>query len=249
MKKRTKQKLIYLRYILPPVLMLLILAAMLIPSYRYVSDGDINDTISAFSLIGNSYGQAREVLFGTDEQTNANLLFSRVLLIYILVATVLYAVALAAAIYSAVVAVRYFGSDDEEGAERSRTLFITFFPNRIILSIAEALCLGLAAFPYIMRPLYGGIYGMNVALILMAPDGLIIGGVLIIAIFILSAVCAPMERAFGADVFKKNRTAIAEKNENEEDYTPVFDIKDNVDSAEQDEKNRRIRELLGKKDS
>lgn len=249
MKKNTKQKFIYIRYILPPILMLLVLVAMLIPSYRYVAAGEINETISGFSLLNNSYDQAREVLFGDGEKTNANLLFAKVLLAVVIICPILYLVAFAAAVYCAVIAMRYFMSDDEEKAERSRTLFITFFPNRICLCIAEALMLPTLLIPYAMSPIYKGIFNMNVSVILTAPDGLIFGAVALLAIFVLSAVCAPMERAFEADIFKKHGRDEDEpryEQEDESDYEPVFGASSESDS-EREERNERIRQLLNNK--
>lgn len=247
MKKQTKKKLIYVRYILPPVLIALMLAAMLIPSYRYVTDGEVNDAISAFSLIANSYDQSRAVLFGTEEQTAANLLFSRILLAVIIISAVLFVLAFAVSLYCAVMAVRYFTSDDEERTERSRTLFITLLPNRIAVSVLEALVLPLALFPYLMTPLYKTIYGMSVTLILTAPDALILGGVALLAIFTLSIICAPAEREFQADIFKKTKLKVgAEKSEDEGGYIPVFNSESTASESEKKEHNERIRELLGK---
>ncbi len=250
MKKSTKQKLIYIRYILPPILMLLVFFAMLIPSYRYVAGGEINDTLSGLSLLNNSYDQAREVLFGDGEKTNANLLFARILLAIVIICPVLYLVAFAAALYCAVIAMRYFMSDDEEKTERSRMLFITFFPNRICLCIAEALMLPTLLIPYAMNPIYKGIFNMNVSLILTAPDGLIFGAVALLAIFVLSAVCAPMEREFDADIFNKHyENSVKEETEAEEesDYKPVFSTSSESES-EKAERNERIRQLLKKED-
>ena len=63
MTKQTKQKLIYLRYILPPVLLLLVLLFALIPSYRYVAEGVAREPISLAKLISNSWDESRETLF------------------------------------------------------------------------------------------------------------------------------------------------------------------------------------------
>ena len=46
MKKETKQKLIYLRYILPLVLIILVLLLGFLPSYRYVVTGEAHESVS-----------------------------------------------------------------------------------------------------------------------------------------------------------------------------------------------------------
>lgn len=222
---------------------------MLIPSYRYVAGGEINETISGLSLLSNSYEQAREVLFGAGEKTNANLLFAKVMLGVVIICPVLYLVAFGASLYCTVIAMGYFMSDDEEKAEKNRTLFITFFPNRIYLCIAEALVLPTLLIPYAMSPIYKGIFNMNVTLILTAPDGLIFGAVALIAIFVLSAVCGPMEREFDADIFNKSYANAAKdeiKTEEESDYEPMFSTSSESD-REKEERNERIRQLLNNK--
>ena len=244
MKKQTKKKLIYIRYILPPILIVLTLLVMLIPSYRYVINGEVEQPTSALALMSSSYEQTRSVLFGTAEQSNANLVFSRILLTLIILSSVLFALSLAVSVYCAAVALIYFTADDEERAERIRTLFITLIPNRVIACIGQALCLGFVLIPYICPWLYKYAYGSRVVLTLTAPDGLMFCGLAIIAIIALSMICAPMEREFGADIFKKNKLSVTAKPAQEsEEYTPVF----STDGGEADrERNERIRELLGK---
>lgn len=247
MKDKTKKKLIYLRYILPPVLMILTLVMMLIPAYLFVVDGDLNsDKVSAFGMMATSYEESRQALFGTAEQSPATLVFSRTLLTLIIVFPLLFAVGLVAAVYSAVVAIKYFTSDDEEAAEKSRTLFITFFPNRICLFAAELLTLPLCLFPYLMSPLYERFYGMNVVLLLKAPEGLIFEAVSLAAILVLTVMCAPMERDFDADIFKKRKDFEDADEIAEDDYTPVYGVSQESDSESVNERNARIRELLSK---
>ena len=53
MTKQTKQKLIYARYILPPVLLFVLLIVAFIPSYRYVAEGVAREPISLLKLISN----------------------------------------------------------------------------------------------------------------------------------------------------------------------------------------------------
>ena len=86
MKTQSKKKLIYVRYILPPVLMLLMPFTMFIPAYRYISGGDITDVMSAYTRISYSFEQARTVLFGGGENSGANIAFSKMFFITTIVA-------------------------------------------------------------------------------------------------------------------------------------------------------------------
>ena len=247
MKKQTKQKLIYARYILPPVLLLLLLLLAFIPAYVYVDSGEARDPISLMALLGNSFEQGRTILFATPNATVGQTAFARVLLSVAIVSLLLYVVALAAAIWSTVTALKLFMSDDEEDAERTRTLFITFIPNRIVLTVIEALAIPITLFPYVMPLIYSYTLAYSVRVNLRAPDSLIACVLSVAAIAIISAITAPYERRFDADVFKKRR-AFADSVEETEDteYTSVFS---NVGEDEEYDELRReqadkIRKLL-----
>ena len=246
MKNQSKKKLIYVRYILPPVLMLVMLITMLIPAYRYISGGEITDVMSAFSRISYSFDQAREVLFGGGESSGANIAFSKMFFITTVVSVLLFIIAFAVSVYSVVVAIVYFTSDDEKKAEDMRTFFVTLIPNRIILCSLQTLVLPLLLVPYAIVPLCKYAFDTRVAIALFAPDSLIIGAIFLVAIFALTVICAPMERDFDADIFKKNRLRIdVEKETEEDDYSAIFTV-DGRNDHEIKEKNERIRELLGK---
>ena len=247
MKKQTKQKLIYARYILPPVLLILLVLIAFIPTYRYVDSGEAREPISLAALLVNSFEQGRTILFATPNATVGQIAFAKVLLTVAIVALVLYAAALAVAIWSTLTALKLFMSDDEEDAERTRTLFITFVPNRIVLTVLEALAVPLALFPYLMPLIYSYTLAYSVKVNLCAPDALIACVVFIVGISILSTITAPYERRFDADVFKKRRAfSDAPTEPEEEEYTSVFSNGDN--DGEYDELRReqaeKIRKLL-----
>ena len=244
MTKQTKQKLIYLRYILPPVLVLLLLLLALIPSYRFVAEGVAREPISLSKLISNSWNESRETLFvkSANAVKPQELVFSKTMLWLILGFGTLYLGALAVAVWSTFVALKLFISDDEEGAERARTLFITFFPNRIVLTAVEALAIPLVLIPYLMPLVYAYTLGTRVGFALAAPDGFIFALISIAAISVLSAFTAPYERRFDADVFKKRAPFGASADESaEEESTPE---NDEAYRALRDEQAERIRRML-----
>ena len=243
MTKQTKQKLIYLRYILPPVLLLLVLLFALIPSYRYVAEGVAREPISLAKLISNSWDESRETLFvkSANDVKPQELVFARTMLGLILGFGALYLGALAVAVWSTYVALKLFISDDEDGAERARTLFITFFPNRIVLTAVEAISIPLVAIPYLMPEIYAYTLGTRVAFTLAAPDGFIFALISIAAISALSLICAPYERRFDADVFKKREAFGLAKDELIEEQTEELS---DEERALRDEQAERIRRML-----
>lgn len=254
MKKETKQKLIYLRYILPPVLIILVLLLGFIPSYRYVVTGEAHESVSLWSLIGDSWTLGRETLFAKSNATTGEQAFSKITLGFIIGSALLYLVALVSAAWSCFVALKLFMSDDEESAEKSRTLFITAIPNRIALTVAEALVLPICLFPYLLPAIYAHTLGMNVRVDLAAPDCLILSAVSLISIAVLSALCAPMERRFDADVFKRRKAFDRDESEEQsevEDYTSLFDTRGDETEEEKNQREaeaERIRRILRKDD-
>lgn len=253
MKKQTKQKMIYARYILPPALLTAVLLVGFIPSYRYVIGSDAHEKVSLWSLIGESWSVGRETLFATPDATYGEMAFSKINLALIIGFAVLYIVALAAAVWSCCVALKFFISDDEEGAERSRTLFITLLPNRIVLCAVECVALALCVYPYLLPALYANTLGMSVRLALVAPDCLILAALSLVAVCLLSALTAPMERGFDADVFKRRKPfeASEDAQSEAEDYTSLFDTREEESEEEKkirEEKAERIRQMLRKDD-
>lgn len=204
MKKKSKEILIYIRYLLPIIVSFAIIIMLFVPSYRFIFSGEVGDRMSTATLISNSWEQARNVLFGTSEQTDAAIIFSRTLFVLIIILVIALLLSLAVSIWTATVALRYFLSSDEDSAERARRVFCVFVPNRIILSFFSVLGLAISCLPYLMRPLYSFTYSQNVSVVLETPDSLIVGGVLVLALIVLSIISAPVEKALDADIFKKN---------------------------------------------
>lgn len=240
MKKETKQKLIYLRYILPPMLILLVLLLGFIPSYRYVVGDEAHEKVSLWSLVGDSWTLGRETLFAKSNATTGEQAFSKITLGFIIGSVLLCAASLASATWSCFVALKLFISDNDESAEKSRTLFVTVFPNRIVLTVVECLTLPLFLFPYVLPAIYAHTMGMSVRVALAGLDGLIFAAVSLTAIAVLSALCAPMERQFGADVFKRRKAFVREESDEEcesEDYTSLFSS-----NSEETEEEKELRE-------
>lgn len=213
MRKNTefKKYLIYARYLLPIIALAVIFAMLFVPSYRFIFSGKAGERISEVTLIANSWEQSRGVLFATEEQRSPDLVFSRIVFALIIALALIYIFALAVAVWTAVVAIRYFNSDDEEGAERTRRIFTAFFPNRIVLCAINLLGLLIAVFPYCMRPIYAFAYSESVRAVLEGPDALIVGGVLLLLTVILSIALAPEEKRLGADIFKKYSRTVDEE--------------------------------------
>ena len=209
--ENAKKYLIYIRYLLPIIALIIIFSMLFVPSYRFIFSGKAGERLSTATLISNSWEQVRNILFATEEQKSPDLIFARIVFSMIIAVTVLYVFAFAMAIWSAVVAFRCFLSDDEESAERGRRLFIAFCPNRIVLFICNLAGLAIAVFPYCMRPIYGGVYSEHVVPVLEAPDSFWVGTFILALCGILSVISAIMEKKLDVDIFKKDKKTLEEE--------------------------------------
>ena len=235
MKENTKKYLIYIRYLLPIFTDLVIFAMLFVPSYRFIFSGKAGELMSGAKLISNSWDQVRNILFGTAEQTDAAMIFSKILFALIIILAIVFLLSLAVSIWSATVAFRCFLSDGED-AENSRRVFKVFIPNRIVLCIITSLGLAITLLPYLMKPLYAFTYSQQVTAVLEAPDALIAGGVLVLATIVLSIICAPSEKAFDADIFKKDSDDTKTEDASYDDEEKHEDM--------DDESKKRIRHLF-----
>lgn len=209
--ENAKKYLIYIRYLLPIIALIIIFSMLFVPSYRFIFSGKAGERLSTATLISNSWEQVRNILFATEEQKSPDLIFSRIVFSMIIAVTVLYVFAFAMAIWSAVVAFRCFLSDDEESAEKGRRLFIAFCPNRIVLFICNLAGLAIAVFPYCMRPIYGGVYSEHVVPVLEAPDSFGVGTLILALCGILSVISVIMEKKLDVDIFKKDKKTLEEE--------------------------------------
>ena len=214
------------------------LLMLFVPSHRFAYSGTADDIMSVARLISNSWERSREVLFGVADQTNAAIIFSRTLFVLIIVLTLLALLSLFISVWAAIVAFKCFLSDDEEDSERARRVFIAFVPNRIVLCILSALGLVIATLPYLMTPLYAFTYSQKVTAVIEAPDALIVGGVLFVASCIISIICAPIEKFFDADIFRKDKEG-ADAEDSLNDFSDVYD--DNNDEYDNDDNEAKMR--------
>jgi hypothetical protein len=249
MKKQTKQKLIYARYILPPILALVLPLMTFIPAYRYTESGASREAISYFKLFLNSWKQGRGLLFGAQEISLSHTAFAKTLLTFNILCAIFYLVLIGVSVWACVVAMKLFDSDDEIGAEKARTLFITFFPNRTVLTVLQsASALIFAAFPYVMPWIYSSTLGVKVRVALVAPDALVFAIASIAAIVTLSLLAAPHEVRLDVNVFKKHQPfASSNAEDNGEDYESRFKTEeDDAYARLREEQAERIRRMLNK---
>lgn len=237
MKGNTKKYLIYIRYSLPIFALLITTVMLFVPSYRFIFSGKLGERMSVATLISNSWEQARGILFGTAEHTDAAMIFSKILFALIILSVLLLLFSICVSIWSAIVAFRCFLDDDEEEAEKFRRIFTVFVPNRIVLCILSSIGLVIAIFPYLMKPIYAFTYSQQVTAVLEAPDALIVGGALMLTSCIISIICSYIEKELEADIFDKGKDG--------ENVVLAYDDADDIEYQEIDsESKENIRRLF-----
>lgn len=218
MKKSTRTAFIYFRYIFPIIAMTAMVCVMFVPAYRFVTaDTGVNKAISLWTLLGNSWDQVRDYLFGGGTQEAVVADFSWTVLAVIILFALLFIVGAVSAVYAAVSAFRYFADGCRES--RARALFITLVPNRIVLCVYHALTLPVFLFPIILPSFYDGILNYHVELSYASFDMAIIASLLYAASVVIIAVSSGYEKAAERNLFIRRKPfEDQEYDEEEEQY-------------------------------
>lgn len=207
MRGNAKKILIYARYALPVLSHIVMLVMFFVPSHRFIVGGAVGDCMSLADFISAYWEKSRDVLFGTgSEYTVSDETFSKIMLVAIILFAIFFIVSFAISIWMAIVSFRYFLSDNDEAAEKWRSLFVVFVPNRIVAFILSGIGITIALLPYFITPLSTLTGAGTVDMVLEAPDTLTIGLILLIVSLIVSVCSAFVEKYVGADVFKKLQT-------------------------------------------
>ena len=188
---------IYARICFPILMLLLILISMRIPCLQYATkDTGRNDAISAWELVVNSFDQSRGVIFGSAEQTQANVAFSRTLLIVLILAALLFLVGCVIAVWSVI---------DALGTSRPDSVlhiaYVTLVPNRIALLLWLLCLLPLTAMPRLTVLIYDVMLNYTVTLTVTFAEPLIVTALLLAAEGAFLGALASTEKELGLDRF------------------------------------------------
>ena len=202
-KKRDARRmvLVYTRYLLPPILCLVLVGLMLIPNLRYSTASGTQGDVSLFELLGNSWDQVRQNLFGSGEITVQEERFSWILIILIPTLVLLFAVGFLSSLAVAVYGLLYVGSPQFRRTP-TRVGFVTVLPNRAVVCALQSFVLPILFYSRILIPIYKKVLRIDVLLNVDFPEAWVFGLVFLAAIIALSVWSAGYERDMGADPFK-----------------------------------------------
>ena len=197
-----KIKWIYLRYIYPSVSAFLSFLLLFLPCYRFISAGTKNQAISIFELAKNAWEWGTRCLWGSGiEQSVGNIYFSKSVIAMVAVFYLLFILGVAVSVYLTVSAVLYLKKSP--CSDKNRIVLVTFFFNRIVVSLLQALTLPIFVFPRLLPSLYMNALNTYVEFRIEAIEPL----VLVIALNLLGAVISVItlkkEKALGMNIFDK----------------------------------------------
>ena len=158
------KKFVCVRYVLPAVLVVLTLAAALIPNVSFTLAGELKQARSLVTLMADAWTQCREYI--NNEQAVVALpaiqSFSMWTMIGIIVSAVLAVASVGLSVWSSVMAVSILRDPhSDKGAERRRAL-CKIFPGRVWMLAASWLVVIPVMFPYYLAAMYTNLLHLNV---------------------------------------------------------------------------------------
>lgn len=241
--RSNKRIFIYFRYIFPIAAAVTMIALMFVPSYCFTTaDTGLNDAVSLWELLGNSWNTAREYLFGSGEKLDVTLSFAKILIAVIVVLVTLFVMGVAFAVYEGVCAFRYFASGKRDS--KGNIVFITLVPNRIMLCVYNALALPLFLLPRIMPLLYQNVLAYYVEVTAAPFDMIFIALTMYAVSCIAVAVSSGYERAESMDIFEKRAEYEDSEDEEQAEEIESDDPYERMSQKEKAEQTERILRLL-----
>ena len=207
-----------------------------------------NDPVSIAELTKNAWQWSAQCLFGSGvEQTAGNVYFSQTAMILVATFYLLFIVALGISVYIAVTAFLCFGK--RSGWEKNRVIFVTFFFNRVVVAILQALSLLIFIFPKILPFLYLKLLNTYVEVRLSFIDPLILALVVYAIGIIISCVSVSWERKLGMDIFspiKMTHSEVPAQEENATKRTTEESAFEKMSREAREEQKEKIFKLLNK---
>lgn len=225
-KKDTGRRvLIHIRYLLPPLLCLMLVALMLIPNLRYSTASGTQGDVSLLELLDNSWEQVRQNLFGGGDITSLEESFSWTLMALLPSLVILFAIGALSTVAVAIGALLYVNSHEFRRTE-GRVWFVTLLPNRVIVLILQGLTLPLLFYSRMLIPIYRSVLKIDVLLNVSFPEVWVFGLVFLALSVALSVWSEVYEKDMGVDPFKKIAPPIVKvvdrEGEEETAREPVF---------------------------
>ena len=197
-----KIKWIYLRYIYPSLSALISFLLLFIPSYRFISTGTKNDPISVLELAKNAWEWGTRCLWGSGiEQSVGNIYFSKSVIAMVAVFYLLFVLGVAVSVYLTVSAVLYLKKSP--CSPKNRLILVTFFFNRTVVTLLQALILPIFIFPRLLPSLYMNALNTYIELRIEFIEPLVLVVALNIIGAVISVIAFKKEKALGMDIFDK----------------------------------------------
>ena len=197
-----KIKWIYLRYIYPSVSAFISFLLLFVPCYRFISEGTKNDPISVFDLSKNTWDWGTRCLWGSGiEQSVGNVYFSKSAIAMVAVFYLLFVLGVAVSVYLTVSAILYMKKIP--CSDKNRVILVTFFFNRIVVSLLQALTLPIFVFPRLLPSLYMNALNTYIEFRIEAIEPLVLVVALNVIGAVISIITLKKEKALSMNIFDK----------------------------------------------
>ncbi len=253
MKSSTRRGLIYFRYLLPIVIIIGMIILMNIPCYYYeiiefTNDEPVKHYLTEQTLIDrlvSDWTSAKDVLFGGAENEQNITDFAKTNFALIIATVTLFAIGVAFAVYTTVMAFMYFGG---KKTSRARALFITLVPNRVVFCIYQLLLLPIFVFPRVLPYISEGMLNVKVTLTYKPFDMMFIAIPLYAIVVFFTFFTVRMETREEMNVFYRQKTSVTPDDIDEEYQTEEQETDEyaRMDRKEKEEQAERILRLLNK---
>lgn len=189
------KKLVCFRYILPAILVLLTLAATLIPCVSFTVKGEVREARSVAALAVDAFGECRDYVASTVNDGKDNVYtFSVLVLGGVILGAAVGAAAAAVSCWSSAMALLAIYHPDREKTERARTSLRRIMPSGGWMLAVNAAALVPVAFPHYLALLYTNVLHINTGV----SSGLTVSTLLLWALCVaLAAVARSAERELG----------------------------------------------------
>ena len=190
-------------YLLPLLTLAILLIHAAVPHVFFLLDGEPYETMSTFTLLGNTWEQCQDLLDSTKEVSVEALYFSYTMNFFVIiswVATVLFAIL---ALSSAILSCYAFSlSPTDTRTNRAKRWMQFFCPNRPLYVITCLLPLLPAAFPYILEHFYQSMLYYDIKVYFIGPADLLLTGIAVLLTVASFLALLPSQSAQHLDMFR-----------------------------------------------
>ena len=200
----TLRLLIRIAYLLPAIGGLILLIYALIPHIYFIYDGAAYETLSTFTLVGNTFSDCSALLDGTTDGSNYAAVFSYLMIFFGIlfwIGIICYTVMAASAAICSCLA--FSQKPTAKESNQAKRWFRFFCPNRGLYIFSNLLILLSAAFPHILLYFYHTQLGYtSMSVHFFGISDLVLAAILVLLNLVFFIALLPAQSAEHLDMYR-----------------------------------------------